>query len=314
MYKNLKKISTKNMPHEEWLEHRRKSIGGSDASAIVGLNKYASQYSVWADKMGKLPPKEDNEPMRLGRDLEEYVAQRFTEATGKKLRRENNILINPDYPFAHANVDRMVIGEDAGFEAKTTSALNTKKFKNGEYPENYYAQCVHYLAITGCKRWYLGVLILGVGFEWFVIERDEDEIAALMRSEAEFWTFVKEGIPPMVDGSKATTEAISTIYAESDSRCVNLMAYEQDLKEYTTLSQLLDDVKEQRDEVANRIKNYMGEADRGESGRYKVTWSSSVRSTFDHKRFAADHPKLDLTQYYKATPTRTFKINEIKTR
>lgn len=314
MYKNLKKISTKNMPHEEWLEHRRKSIGGSDASAIVGLNKYASQYSVWADKMGKLPPKEDNEPMRLGRDLEEYVAQRFTEATGKKLRRENNILINPDFPFAHANVDRMVIGEDAGFEAKTTSALNTKRFKNGEYPENYYAQCVHYLAITGCKRWYLGVLILGVGFEWFVIERDEDEIAALMRSEAEFWSFVKDGIPPMVDGSKATTEAISTIYAESDGSSVSLMAYEQDLNQYMTLSSLLDDVKKQRDEVANRIKDYMGEADRGESNGYKVTWSNSIRSTFDHKSFAADHPSLNLTGYYKVTPTRTFKVNEIKIR
>lgn len=312
MYKNLKKISTKNMPHEEWLEHRRKSIGGSDASAIVGLNKYASQYSVWADKMGKLPPREDNEPMRLGRDLEEYVAQRFTEATGKKLRRENNILINPDFPFAHANVDRMVIGEDAGFEAKTTSALNTKRFKNGEYPENYYAQCVHYLAVTGCKRWYLGVLILGVGFEWFVIERDEDEIAALMRSEAEFWSFVKDGIPPMVDGSKATTEAISTIYAESDGSSVSLMAYEQDLNQYMTLSSLLDDVKKQKDEVANRIKEYMGDASNGEARSFKVTYSSYIKNTFDHKAFAKDHPSLDISAYFKSSVTRPFKVSEIK--
>jgi putative phage-type endonuclease len=312
MYKNLKKISTKNMPHEEWLEHRRKSIGGSDASAIVGLNKYASQYSVWADKMGKLPPKEDNEPMRLGRDLEEYVAQRFTEATGKKLRRENNILINPDYPFAHANVDRMVIGEDAGFEAKTTSALNTKKFKNGEYPENYYAQCVHYLAITGCKRWYLGVLILGVGFEWFVIERDKDEIAALMRSEAEFWTFVKDGIPPMVDGSKATTEAISTIYAESDGSAVSLMGCEQDLKQYMTLSSLLDDLKKQRDEVANRIKVYMGEASKGETRNFKVTYSSYTKNTFDIKAFAKEHASINLSPYYLSSVVRPFKVNEIK--
>lgn len=312
MYRNLKKISTKNMPHEEWLEHRRKSIGGSDASAIVGLNKYASQYSVWADKMGKLPPKEDNEPMRLGRDLEEYVAQRFTEATGKKLRRENNILINPDYPFAHANVDRMVIGEDAGFEAKTTSALNTKRFKNGEYPENYYAQCVHYLAITGCKRWYLGVLILGVGFEWFVIERDEEEIAALMRSEAEFWSFVKDGIPPMADGSKATTEAISTIYAESDGSSVSLMGCEQDLKQYMTLSSLLDDLKKQRDEVANRIKVYMGEASKGETRNFKVTYSSYTKNTFDIKAFAKEHASLNLSPYYLSSVVRPFKVNEIK--
>ena len=142
MYKNLTKISTKGMPHKEWLEHRRRSIGGSDAAAIIGLNPWASPYSVWADKLGLIPPKEDNEAMRLGRDLEEYVAKRFCEETGKRVRRENSIIINPDYPFAHANVDRILIGEDAGLECKTSSSLNLKKYKNGEYPANFYCQCI----------------------------------------------------------------------------------------------------------------------------------------------------------------------------
>ena len=31
--------------------------------------------------------------------------------------------------------------------------------KNGEYPGNYYCQCMHYLAVTGKQRWYLAVLI-----------------------------------------------------------------------------------------------------------------------------------------------------------
>lgn len=312
MYKNLIKISTKDMPHEEWLEHRRKSIGGSDASAIIGMNSYSSPYTVWADKLGKLPPKEDNEAMRLGRDLEDYVAKRFTEETGKKVRRENNILINPDIPFAHANVDRMIIGEDAGFEAKTTSALNTKKFKNGEYPENYYVQCVHYLMVTGCKRWYLGVLVLGVGFKWFVIERDEGEIEALKKSEADFWEYVKSGEAPMTDGSDSTSETLRTIYPESNGESVSLMAFENDLQHYITLAEAIDGIKKQKEEVANRIKAYMGEASKGECSKYKVTWSSYMRSTFDHKRFAEDNPGLDLTDYYKASSTRTFKVNEIK--
>ena len=311
MYKNLIKISTKNMPHEEWLDHRRKSIGGSDASAILGMNAYSSPYTVWADKVGKLPPKEDNEAMRLGRDLEDYVAKRFTEKTGKKVRKENNILINPDIPFAHANVDRMIVGEDAGFEAKTTSALNTKKFKNGEYPENYYCQCVHYLMVTGCKRWYLGVLVLGVGFMDFVIERDEGEIEALRKSEEDFWNYVKENTPPMADGSKSTTETLQTIYPESNGNFVSLMAYESDLNQYMTLSSLLDDVKKQKEEVANKIKAFMGEASKGESNKFKVSWTSSVRSTFDHKKFAEDNPNIDLSDYYKLTPTRTFKVNSI---
>ena len=312
MYKNLIKISTKDMPHEEWLEHRKKSIGGSDASAIIGMSKYSSPYTVWADKLGKLPPKEDNEAMRLGRDLEEYVAKRFTEATGKKVRRENNILINPDYPFAHANVDRMIIGEDAGFEAKTTSALNVKKFKNGEFPENYYCQCVHYLAVTGCKRWYLGVLVLGVEFKWFVIERDEDEIKALMKSEADFWQYVESQTPPMVDGSDSTSDTLRTIYPESNGDSISLMAYENDLKQFMTLSSLLDDIKEQKEEVANRIKAFMGDCSRGECTKYKVNWSSFTKSTFDHKRFQADNPEIDLSEYYKASVQRPFKVSEIK--
>lgn len=312
MYKNLIKISTKDMPHEEWLEHRKKSIGGSDASAIIGMSKYSSPYTVWADKIGKLPPKEDNEAMRLGRDLEEYVAKRFTEATGKKVRRENNILINPDYPFAHANVDRMIIGEDAGFEAKTTSALNVKKFKNGEFPENYYCQCVHYLAVTGCKRWYLGVLVLGVEFKWFVIERDEDEIKALMKSETDFWQYVESNTPPMVDGTDSTSDTLRTIYPESNGESISLMAYENDLKQFMTLSSLLDDIKEQKEEVANRIKAFMGDCSRGESTKYKVSFSSFTKSTFDHKRFQADNPGIDLSEYYKASVQRPFKVSEIK--
>ena len=310
MYKNLIKISTVGMPHEVWLEHRQKSIGGSDASAILGMNTYCSPYTVWADKLGKLPPKEDNEAMRLGRDLEDYVAKRFTEETGKKVRRENNIIINPDYPYAHANVDRMVVGEEAGLECKTTSVLNLKRFKDGEYPENYYVQCVHYLMVTGAKRWYLGVLILGVGFKHFTIERDEDEIAALAKSEEAFWEYVKNNTPPEADGSDSTSETLTTLYPESNGNTVNLFAYEDSLRQYIAIGKQIDELKKLKDEMANNVKAFMGDAGKGESNNFKVSWSSYLRTTFDHKKFASDNPNLDLSQYYKSSNTRTFKVNE----
>ena len=310
MNKNLTKISTVGMSHDEWLEHRRKSIGGSDASAILGMNTYCSPYTVWADKLGKLPPKEDNEAMRIGRDLESYVAQRFTEETGKKVRRENSIIINPKYPFAHANVDRMVVGEDAGLECKTTSVMNLKKFKNGEYPENYYCQCVHYLMVTGAKKWYLGVLILGVGFKHFTIERDEEEIAALAKSEEAFWEYVKKNTPPEADGTDSTSETLSTIYPESNGNTVNLFAYENSLRQYVALGNQIKELKALQDEMANKVKAFMNEAGKGESQNYKVSWSTSDRATFDHKRFAEENPNVDLTKYYKHSSYRTFKVSE----
>ena len=76
MTRQLVRVPTRNMTREEWLEQRRKSIGGSDAAAIVGLSKWASPFSIWAEKTGKTPPKEDNEAMRIGHDLEDYVARR----------------------------------------------------------------------------------------------------------------------------------------------------------------------------------------------------------------------------------------------
>ncbi len=311
MYRNLQKISTLNMPHDEWLEHRRKSIGGSDAAAIIGLNPWCSPYAVWADKLGKVPPKEDNEAMRLGRDLEDYVAKRFTEKTGKKVRRENSIIINPDFPFAHANVDRLVIGEDAGLECKTTSSLNLKKFKNGEYPEQYYVQSVHYMMVTGAKKWYIAVLVLGVDFYVFEIERDEGEILALAESEVAFWDYVHRKSPPPTDGKKSTTEAITTMYPDStDEGNVSLFAYENDLKQYMVLSKRIKELEEMRDGFANKVKAYLGETMSGTSQNYKVSWKTAERATFDAKRFAADHKDLDLTSYYKVSTYRTFKVTE----
>lgn len=311
MYRNLKKISTLNMSREEWLEHRRKSIGGSDAASIIGLNPWCSPYAVWADKLGRIPPKEDNEAMRLGRDLEDYVAKRFTEKTGKKVRRENSIIINPDFPFAHANVDRLVIGEDAGLECKTTSSLNLKKFKNGEYPEQYYVQCVHYMMVTGAKKWYIAVLVLGVGFYVFEIERDEGEILALAESEVAFWDYVHRKTPPPTDGSKSTTEAIVSMYPDStDEGNVSLFAYENDLKQYMVLSKRIKELEELREGYANKVKAYLGETMSGTSQNYKVSWKTSERATFDIKRFIEDHKNLDLTEYYKKTTYRTFKVTE----
>lgn len=310
MNKNLTKISTVNMSREEWLEHRKNSIGGSESASILGMNPYSSAYTVWADKLGKLPEIDDNEAMRQGRDLEAYVAQRFTEQTGKKVRRENNILWNPDYPFAHANVDRLVIGEDAGLECKTCSALRMKEFKNGAFPDTYYTQCVHYMMVTGCKKWYLAVLVLNKEFMVFEIERDEEEIKALAEAEASFWECVKSQTPPPTDGSSSTSNTIKTIFPESNEGSVNLYGYEADLKSYMTFVSLIKDMEKQRDEVANRIKVQMGEAGKGETDGHRVSWSSSVRNTFDSKRFASDHPSLDLSEYYKKSFVRTFKVTE----
>ena len=301
---------TTNSP-EEWRKLRRKYIGGSDAAAVVGLNYYVSPYSLWMEKTGRAPGFEGNLATEVGTFLEEFVAQKFASETGKRVRKCNQSLLNSQYPFAIANIDREIVGEDAGLEIKTTDSVNMKKFKNGDYPANYYCQCVHYMAITGKKKWYLAVLIGNREFKIFEIERDEEEIRALMAAEEKFFEYVKNDTPPPTDGSKATTDALTAHYPNDNGDAVDLKRYLADLAKYVGLSQQIKDLEAAKDEAGNKIKQYMGEAALGRTADYKVSWKSSKRRTFDIKAFEKANPKIDTSAFYKETTTRTFKVTRM---
>ena len=309
----IKRIKTESK--EEWLELRKHYIGGSDAGAVVGMNPYKSKYTLWAEKTGKIPGFEGNLTTDIGSYLEDFVADLFCKETGKKVRRENQSLVNAKYPFAIADIDRNVVGEKAGLEIKTTNSLPIMRCirNSDEFPELYYAQCVHYLAVTGADRWYLGVLINCRDFKWYVLERDEDEINALMSAEAAFWkNNVEADKAPTPDGEENTSETISQMYPTSSAEEVDLFAYENEVKEYVALAGQIRALTAIKDEKANVIKEYMKTAQRGNLLGFVVSYASSQRRTFDSKKFAADHPYMNLDDYYTTTNVRTFKITERK--
>ena len=308
--KGIRKISTKGMSREDWLIQRRKTIGGSDAAGIVGLSKWASPFSVWAEKTGRTAEREDTEAMRQGRDLESYVARRWSEETGKRVYRVSAMLYNPQYPFAHADVDRMVMGENAGLECKTTFSLDLKQFNGVEFPVQYYAQCVHYLAVTGADRWYLAVLAYGRGFFTFVLERNQAEVDALMAAEKAFWHQVEQDIPPAVDGTDATTAALQEVYPVSQNMTAALFGRDTVLQEYMRLKAEKKLLEGRLGEIENTLKADMGEAENGSCGLFNISWKSQTRQTFQTKEFAKDHPHIDLTPYYKNTNLRPFKVTE----
>lgn len=311
----IKKISYNG--RDEWLSLRKGYIGGSDAGAVIGLNPYKSAYTLWAEKTGKIPEFDGNITTRVGAYLEDLVAMMFMEETGKSVRRMNKMLVNDEYPFACADVDRVVVGESAIVEIKTTNSIpNIKKFKNGEYPESWYAQMTHYLAVSGMQKAYLAVLIECREFRIFELERDEAEIATLMEAERCFWELVQSDVPPLADGSDSSTKTIAQIYPESAEAAgvADLNGYGSVLDEYIALGAQIKNLEELKDRAANKVKLFLGDRGRGESDRHKVNWTSSERSSFDSKRFANEHPEIDLSDYYKTSVVRAFKVTEKKER
>lgn len=309
----IRKIPTANMSKEGWTKLRSATIGGSDAASIVGLNPHKSAYALWAEKTGKVVPEDisQKEAVRLGTDLEDYVAHRFMEKTGKKVRRENYTVFRDDMPFAHANYDRLVIGERAGLEIKTTNALNLKKFKNGEYPANYYVQCCHYLLMSGLDRWYLAVLVLGVEFKVFTIERDEAELAALKMAEENFWYQVQNDLPPAIDGMDSTVDALNAAFpvSDPDADAVDLTGCAVDLAIMDECSQQIKALEEKKAAAQARIMEAMGTAERGYYSGYTVSWKSQSRATFDRKRWEKDHGEIP-QNYFKSSESRTFRFKK----
>lgn len=306
----LRKVPTAQLSREEWTRLRADTIGGSDAAAILGLNPYKSAYALWAEKTGKVVPEDisGKEAVRLGTDLEEYVAKRFSEATGKKVRRENYTIFRDDMPYAHANYDRLVVGERAGLECKTTNALHLSKFKNGEYPTNYYVQACHYLLISGLDRWYIAVLVLGIEFKVFCVERDEAELEALRAAEADFWEMVQTDTPPDVDGSVSTIDALNAEFPVSEPQTTtDLTGCAADLFLLEECGRQIKALEEKKAAAQARIMESMGSAERGEYGDFSVLWKTQRRSTFDRKLFEKELGAIP-DKYMKTSESRPFRF------
>ena len=165
--------------------------------------------------------------------------------------------------------------------------------------------------MTELERWHLAVLVNCRELQCFTLERDEEEIAALMQAEKAFWDgHVKADLPPAPDGHEATTETIGTLYRESSGGSVELFGRAGLLREYDGLRAERKAMDARLAEIENVIKTDMGGAERGEIEGFKVLWKSQVRRTFDAKKFTGDHPELApvLDKYYKETTTRPFKV------
>ena len=303
------KISIAGLENHEWLALRKTGIGGSDAGAVCGLNPYSSPMKLFYDKTSDEIEELDNEAVRQGHDLEDYVAQRFMEATGLKVRRSNFMYRSTEYPFMIADVDRLVVGEDAGLECKTASAYNADKWKDGKIPLHYVMQCYHYMAVTGKRAWYIAAVILGKEFIYHKLEWDDDVIGSLIVAEKNFWeNYITAGLMPDPDGSEICDEVLMQYFGTAEKgSSVKLIGFDEKLERRTEILAQIDKLSCEQSRIEQEIKAFMKENEKAFSEKYKVSWSN-VRSTrLDTKLFKQEEPQLYKT-YAKESVSRKFQI------
>ena len=305
-------VSTINLDKKEWLKYRKRGITGTDAGAICGMNPYMSAFSVYQDKINNDIEEIDNEAMRQGRDMEEYVASRFEEETGLKVRRANAIYQNEKHPFMLADFDRLIIGQKAGLECKTVSPYSADKWSDDDIPVHYLMQCQHYMAVSGYDCWYIAAIIYGRDFLIRKIERDEELISNLITIEERFWyENVLKRIMPDPDGTKDCSEQIAKLYFRSDKeKTIQLLGYDTDLKRREELVELIDKLEQEKSSIDQKIQMELGEAGYGTAGDYRVSWLSSVSKRLDAKLLKSENPEL-YERYTKESSCRRFVVKRI---
>lgn len=207
------------MLRNEWLEERKKGIGGSDASVIMGLNPYKTTVDLWKEKTGRIIAEDisNKEYVKYGTLAEEYLRELFKLDFPRYNvdHEENSIIKHPKYPFLFASLDGSLTNKDTGergvLEIKTTNILNNaqKEKWNNRIPDNYFCQVLHYLNVTGYS---FAILKAQLKFNYdenirletrhYYIERKDvkEDIKLLENKEIEFWNkyVVADKQPPLL--------------------------------------------------------------------------------------------------------------------
>lgn len=282
---------------------------GEDAGAICGLNPYSSPMKVFWDKTTDEVEEQDNEAVRIGHDLEQYVAERFMEATGLKVWRSNYMYRSKAHPYMIADVDRLVIGEDAGLECKTASAYNADKWVDGNIPLHYAMQCYHYMAVTGKRTWYIAAVILGREFVYHKLTWDDALIQRLIEVEGEFWNnHVMVNIIPDPDGSKICDSVLEQYFhTAKKASMIELVGFDDKLARREEILAYIEELQSEQKQIEQEIKLFMQENELAANEHYKVSWSNVDTTRLDTKRIKQEQPEI-YENYAKVTSSRRFQI------
>ena len=202
---------------EAWLEHRKKYIGGSDASAIIGLNPWKSNVDLWLEKTGQVTPEDISQKpyVQYGIAAEPIIRSLFSlnYPQYKVHYVENNSWTNSKYPWAAVSHDgwltEIATGRKGIWECKTTEIVSSmsKEKWNKKVPDNYFAQIIHSLMVredcdftilTALLTWKFSDQEIYQQLKNYYWERSwlEEDIAYLANEEEIFWKSIQNGQMP----------------------------------------------------------------------------------------------------------------------
>lgn len=286
---------------EQWLAARSEGIGASEVATIVGLNPYETPYQLWRRKVGLDAPKAENVAMQMGHVLEDAVAQRWAETTGKNIIAKSKVdfmFVDADKPFLRVSPDRTFwLGEsrrddDKGIlECKSTA----KVIDPDDIPQCWFCQVQMNLGVAGYTKGSLAWISAAKGFEFGYKDIDlvSDFFEWLKDETSRFWV---DNIIGKKEPELTTAADILLKYPQEKEGMVveaSQEVYAAAVRAYQCRRELKK-IEEEEAEAIELLKLAMGDAEKlTANGETLATWRAAKPSAkFDAKRFCAEHPQV----------------------
>ena len=328
-------VDTSNLSNEEWLQWRKKGIGGSDVAAALGMSPYRTARDLYYDKIGVEPviDKEDKSiTFEIGHLLEDVVAQIFSKKTGFVVYQDPAMYQHPLYPFLLADVDRFIElpdGKRGILECKTSHFDMQFLWANGAVPRHYESQVKHYMSVLNIDVAYIACLFSNSenDFVWRKIERDYDEEESTILQLQYFWEhYVQARVePPLMEKPDLVLDQLRRFYGPADKSEPQVTL---DADFASNLEKILE-LKEQKkvvDAEARRldsqikslyapIADQLGTACKGccsdtNGHSYSVSYNPSYRTGISKQnleKLLAQKPDI-YEEYVETTESRSFKV------
>lgn len=296
--KGGKMAAVQTISHNDVETDRHTYIGASDIGAIMGVSPFKTPFELWCEKTQKVKPEnlDKNDNVRMGKVLEEFVAQEYAYRNNVAVRRAPKVYIHPDYPFFRAHADRLVTGTEKGLECKTTSEYNKDKWDGADIPESYILQCQWLMGLSGRKEWDIAVLIGGNKYKDKPLKFDSELFDLMVEKALEFWNEnVLKNIPPAL--TDADNEIINELYPNNNSNLLDisgidaelLASFEETIAQRQELSMHKKQIEDEIKELDAKIKNVIQENDGVLTPKYKVTWKrQNGQICYDKEAMIAD--------------------------
>lgn len=262
------------MNREKWLEQRRYREGvgyciqASEVAAILGFDDHRTALDVYVQKITGNSI-EDNDPMLLGRCLEDGIARAYREKTDRPVTDPGDFTIfeHSDVPWLGATLDRHTweTEEDSTsipgspLELKNVGGYNAGQWADGP-PLWLQIQLQMQIACSGAEWGAYCAVVGGSSIHYDDMDRSESFINSTIRVLEGFKWRLDNERPPDPTTAKCLN-AVKTLYPEDSGETITLGNEHLDLtNELEDNKSTLKEIKKDNDEIEAKLRAIMGEA------------------------------------------------------